>query len=271
MVVSEKAMDALKGIGLNLYERRLWAALLAKGSSNAGELSDIAKVPRSRAYDTLQSLAEKGFVLVQNTKPIGYVAIAPDEALERAKKKMESDIRNMEEKMDDLKSSPAMKELAGLFARGIKTVSSDDMSGSLKGRHLAKQHMDSMFKSAKKTINIVTGADGAVDLHENHYGSLRSAKESGVRVRIATVHNEKSSSAVKALSSVADVKHMSDVESLGGRFCVVDGSEMMMGLTDMKNVHDTQHVAVWSRSEHAAGSLMEPVFEMIWNNSKNVK
>ena len=86
MLASQKVFDSLKGIGLNLYERKLWVALLARGTSTAGELSSMANVPRSRSYDILQSLAEKGFVVVQTAKPLKYVAIAPEEALERAKK-----------------------------------------------------------------------------------------------------------------------------------------------------------------------------------------
>src|SRR5512136_2617124 len=91
MLASQKVLDTLKGIGLNLYERKLWVALLARGTSTAGELSTIANVPRSRSYDILQSLAEKGFVIVQTAKPIKYVAIAPEDALERAKKKIMED------------------------------------------------------------------------------------------------------------------------------------------------------------------------------------
>jgi sugar-specific transcriptional regulator TrmB len=97
MIASSKVMDALKGIGLNLYERRLWVALLARGTSTAGELSEIANVPRSRAYDILQSLADKGFVVVQTSKPIRYVAVAPEEALGRVKKKIEEDARTAQE------------------------------------------------------------------------------------------------------------------------------------------------------------------------------
>jgi len=36
MLATPKVMDALKNIGLNLYERRLWVALLARGTSTAG-------------------------------------------------------------------------------------------------------------------------------------------------------------------------------------------------------------------------------------------
>jgi sugar-specific transcriptional regulator TrmB len=269
MIASNKVMDVLKGIGLNLYERKLWVALLARGTSNAGELSGIAGVPRSRAYDILQSLAEKGFVVVQNAKPIKYVAISPSEALERAKKKMEEEITTIVERIDDLKSSPVMRELNEIFNKGMKVVSSEDMTGALKGKHMMKQHMDTMFRSASKHISIVTTAEGARELHEHHYDSLKKASDGGVKIRIATISNDKNQDAIKALKGVADVRHMGDKESqIGGRFCVVDGKETIIGLTDQKVVHDTQHISMWSRSEHAATKIMEPMFDMIWNSSK---
>jgi len=75
MLASSEVMDSLKSIGLNLYERKLWVALLAKGVATAGELSAVANVPRSRSYDVLQTLADKGYVVVQTSKPLKYVAV----------------------------------------------------------------------------------------------------------------------------------------------------------------------------------------------------
>ncbi|MBM3304269.1 MAG: TrmB family transcriptional regulator, partial [Candidatus Aenigmarchaeota archaeon] len=61
MVGTTESLDALKSIGLNLYERKIFVALLAKGVATAAEVSEIASVPRSRSYDVLESLADKGF------------------------------------------------------------------------------------------------------------------------------------------------------------------------------------------------------------------
>jgi sugar-specific transcriptional regulator TrmB len=271
MIASSKTMDVLKGLGLNLYERKLWVAILARGASTAGELSEIAGVPRSRAYDTLQSLADKGFLVVQNAKPIKYVAISPSEALEKAKKKMEEEIKTTIEKIDELKSSPVMKELNNIFNKGMKVVTSEEMTGALKGRHLVKHHMDSMIKSASKCINIITGPEGVKDLHEHHYNSLKRANDLGIKIRIATVLNEKNQDAIKALSDIANIRQIVDSESrVGGGLCVVDGREVIMGLTDPKEVHDTQHVAIWSKSEHAASKMFEPMFNAVWNGSKEI-
>src|SRR3989338_4070236 len=88
MVTNARTLDALKTIGLNKYERNLWVALLSRGASTAGELSDISNVPRSRCYDVLESLSSRGFVVMQPGKPMKYVAVPPKEAMERAKKKV---------------------------------------------------------------------------------------------------------------------------------------------------------------------------------------
>lgn len=271
MLASNRVMDALKGIGLNLYERKLWAALLARGTSTAGELSEIAAVPRSRAYDVLQSLADKGFVVVQNAKPLRYVAISPEEALDRVKGKMENDLKSTLERIDEMKTSPVMKELADIFTSGMKMVSSEELTGALKGRHLVKQHMDAMFKSARQKINILTTAEGAKELHDHHYDSLKRAKDNGALIKIATISDSSNQNILKTLGSIADIRHMNDKgAAVNGRFCVVDGKEMLMGLSNPNEMHDTQHVAIWSKSEHAAGSVLDPIFEMVWENAKPI-
>ncbi|MBN1502852.1 hypothetical protein JW930_04865, partial [Candidatus Woesearchaeota archaeon] len=50
MIVDKNFINKLRDFGLNTYESKIWAALLSRGVSTAGELSDIANVPRSRSY-----------------------------------------------------------------------------------------------------------------------------------------------------------------------------------------------------------------------------
>ena len=269
-LASQKVMDALKGIGLNLYERKLWVALLARGTSTAGELSEISNVPRSRSYDILQSLAEKGFVVVQMAKPLKYVAINPSEALDRAKKKLEEDMKITVERIDDMKSSAIMRELSSVYTQGLSMVSPEEITGSLKGKHSLMQQMSSMFKVANKRINIVTTPEGLEELFENHYNDLKRAVERGVKVQIAAAGLDKTTEASKGLNNVAEVRALNSKDlPIAGRFAVVDSKELVFSLTDHK-VHDTQHMAFWSKSEHAATSLLEPLFKMVWNSSKPV-
>ena len=65
MIIKEDFLNKLRHyFGLNLYEVRIWTALLSRGISSAGELADISDVPRSRAYDVLESLEKKGFIVI---------------------------------------------------------------------------------------------------------------------------------------------------------------------------------------------------------------
>ena len=89
MIVKEEFLSRLRKIfDLNLYEVKVWTALLSRGTSTAGELSNISDVPRSRTYDILESLEKKGFILMKLGKPIKFVAIKPEEVVERVKKNL---------------------------------------------------------------------------------------------------------------------------------------------------------------------------------------
>ena len=57
MIVKQELVKKLKGyFDLNIYETKVWLALLSKGISSAGEIAEISGVPRSRTYDVLESL-----------------------------------------------------------------------------------------------------------------------------------------------------------------------------------------------------------------------
>lgn len=270
MIGSQRVMDALKGIGLNLYERKLWVALLARGTSTAGELSEIANVPRSRSYDILQSLAEKGFVVVQTARPLRYVAISPEEALDRAKNKIMENTKTMLQRIDELKASPVMKELNEIHKEGLKLVSPEELTGSLRGKSSVAQQLSAMFKDANKKISILTTSEGLNELLSVHLEDLRRAKERGVQIRIAAGGIEKGAETIKLLNEVAEIRHLDQREvPIAGRFVVVDGKELIFSLTDPK-VHSTQDLAFWSKSEHAAANVLEPLFKLVWNNAKPV-
>jgi len=272
MIGSSELMDALKGIGLNLYERKLWAALLAKGTATAGELSGIANVPRSRTYDVLQTLADKGFVIIQTAKPLRYVAIPPAEALEKAKKRLRERFKKLENKIDRLKGSNLIKELNNLHDQGLKLVLPEEMTGALKGKYSVLQQMDSMFRNASNSVNIVTTPAGLNDLFENHISLLKKLNEKGVKIRIATKTDKSVSDAIKSLSGVAEIRNIiTDELPLSGRFYVVDGQQLMMGLSDPELVHSSQDMMFWTKSEHAARNMVELLFNLVWKKSKPVK
>ena len=178
MIVKDEFLSRLRKIfDLNLYEVKVWTALLSRGTSTAGELSSISDVPRSRTYDILESLDKKGFVVMKLGKPIKFVALKPDEVIERVKRNLVKNAQEKTKRLETLKNDEVLEELNTLFTKGIKFVEPSDLSGSLKGRQNLYNHLDMMIRNAEKSVVIVTTKEGLNRKIEALLPSLEKCKK----------------------------------------------------------------------------------------------
>ena len=123
MIVKDEFLSKLRRyFQLNLYEVKIWTALLSRGVSTAGELSDIANVPRSRSYDVLESLEKKGFVIMKLGKPIKYIAVPPKEAVERVKKRISEEAEFKQKMLEEIEASDIIEELTLLHNQGVELI-----------------------------------------------------------------------------------------------------------------------------------------------------
>ncbi len=264
MIVKEEFLSKLRTyFSLNLYEVKIWTALLSRGVSTAGELSDIANVPRSRSYDVLESLEKKGFVVMKFGKPIKYLAIAPVEVVERVKKHMKSEADRKVKRLDELRNTEVLNELKSLHTQGIELVDPNELSGSLRGRHNLYNHLDLMIKNAVNSVTIMTTSQGLMRKIEGLKASMEKAKKRGVKIRIAAPITKDTKDALKDIADVAEVRHTDN----GARFCVVDGKELMFMVLDDKNVHPTYDVGIWASTPFFASAL-ESMFNQNWQDMK---
>ncbi|MFH1506600.1 MAG: helix-turn-helix domain-containing protein, partial [archaeon] len=236
MIVKEEFLSKLRRyFSLNLYEVKIWTALLSRGVSTAGELSDIANVPRSRSYDILESLEKKGFVIMKIGKPIKYIAVPPKEVLERVKKNVKTDADIKVKRLEDLKKTEIINELNSLHTQGVELVEPSDLSGSLKGRHNLYNHLELTIKNAEKTVTIMTTAQGLMRKIEGLKPVFEEVKKRGVKIRIAAPITKENEKAVKDLKGLAEVRHTTSK----GRFVIVDGKELVFMVMDDAEVHPT--------------------------------
>ncbi|MFT4892749.1 MAG: sugar-specific transcriptional regulator TrmB [Candidatus Nanohaloarchaea archaeon] len=269
MVASQETLDKLEDIGLNMYERKIYSALISRGVSTAGELSEMTNVPRSRAYDVLESLAEKGFAVIKSNQPMEYVAIPPEQAIENIKSQHRKELEEKLQKLDTFKDSEAVDELESLYDQGLELVEPEEMSGSLKGSHQINQHMGTMFQDAEESIKIVTSEEGLNDLYENHSDLLKSARENGVNVKVLAPVTDKNRDSFEEMKEFSDVRHLqgNDFDVPEGRFAIIDNDALTMSMTH-DEVHETQDTAFWTKSDHMAEQTMDPVFDMLWEHSE---
>lgn len=252
MLVQKDFLHKLKDFGLNSYESKIWTALLSRGTSTAGELSDIANVPRSRSYDVLESLEKKGFIVMKVGKPISYMAVAPHEVIERIKKKLEQESKERLELLEQMKSAKVLEELTLLHEKGYLCVDQTDMTGSIRGRANIHNHLIMMVRNAKKSITIATTKEGLARKEAVLGKHLAKAKQRGVAVRIAAPAGNGLS---KELGKIAQMRSV----SFPSRFCIVDKKEVLFMLMDDTKVHPSYEVGVWVRTEYFA-HMLDSVF-----------
>src|SRR3989344_238213 len=122
-------------------------------------------------------------------KPIKFVALKPEEVVERVKRNLIVNAQEKSKRLEKLRGDEVLTELNSLFSSGVKFVEPSDLSGSLRGRQNMYNHLDMMLRAAEKTVTIVTTAEGLNRKLEALMPALDKAKRRGVSVRIAAPIN----------------------------------------------------------------------------------
>lgn len=135
--------EALRIIGLTQYESSAYIALNSLISATAIEISHASKVPRSRVYDILKSLKRKGFIEIENGKPLKYHVIPPGEVISTSKKRINRILNKAE------------KELTEVYEEGVSKIPAPIwlIHGPKK---IIKKELE-IFSRAKKDIKIRAG------------------------------------------------------------------------------------------------------------------
>ncbi|RME77708.1 hypothetical protein D6774_03520 [Candidatus Woesearchaeota archaeon] len=267
MIVKEEFLSKLRRyFSLNLYEVKIWTALLSRGIATAGELSDIANVPRSRAYDVLESLEKKGFAVTKLGKPIKYIAVPPQEVLERVKKHMQEEAQERVKRLDELKGTDILEELCALHNQGVELVEPADLSGSIRGRHNLYNHIELTIRNAEDTVTIMTTTQGLMRKLEGLKGTLETLKKRGVKVRIAAPLTKECKGVIEDIGDLAEIRHCEHK----ARFIIVDGQELIFMVMEDTEIHPTYDVGIWVNTPFFASAL-EELFEIAWENMKEAK
>ncbi len=265
MLIKEEFLKKLRSsFDLNQYEVKIWTALLSKGVASAGTIAEISDVPRSRAYDVLETLEKKGFVIVKLGKPIRYIAVEPSEIIKRVKKRINEHAEANIKMIEGVKENVLFKDLQLLYNQGIKHINMDDLSGSLKGRTNLYDHIETLLKNAKKSVIINTTPEGIVRKASELSHVLSKLSRNGVKIRIATKINDVSKKAVEELSKFAEIKHN---ERIDARFVIVDGINLVFMLSNDKEVHENYDSGIWVNTPFFAKAL-EQMFDESWRNLK---
>ncbi len=260
MIVSDTFLKKLRSaFNLNIYEAKIWTALLSKGVASASELADLGNVPRSRAYDVLETLEKKGFVIVKLGKPIRYVAVKPEDVFEREKRRIMDHAKDNVESLDKIKKTNLFGDLQSIYTQGIQHIDPANVSGAITGRNNIYEHYSSLINSAKKTINLVTSLEGLERKYNKLKDEIKKAHKRGVSVKIIAPVNPENKQMIQDLSKYAKIKNQ-DIKS---RFITCDDKQAMFITNDDKSLHEVYENAIWVTSPFFVNTLNN-MFNNAW-------
>ena len=102
MAEPQEAVDALTQFGLTEYEARCFVALTQLPHGTAKEIGQVADIPRSRVYETMDRLYDRGLVALHNADPKEYQCVSIDTALEQLREEYDSYFETAEDALRDL-------------------------------------------------------------------------------------------------------------------------------------------------------------------------
>lgn len=133
--------EHLMSLGMSEYEAKAYIATVVLGEGTIKEISDESKVPRSRAYDVMERLLEKGFVEVGNTNPRCYRANDPAEVFGHL-------IEDLEKARDEVVK--ALEEIGSTAERKNNPI------WTIKGEWAIDHKVAEMIDSAKREVVMIS-------------------------------------------------------------------------------------------------------------------
>jgi len=245
MPQNPEIINSLRNIGLNQYEARAYHALTSFGSSTAGELSEVADLPRPRVYDVLRGLQDKGFVVLKPGRPVKYASLPLIEALKTLRKQRENDLASDLTRIEGVGKSLFLKLKPSQAGKGEV----DELVWTLKGKQAIYSKLAAMISGAKENVVISSTPEGVMSKIKAAAKELDSAKARGVKIHVVSPI---SASEVSKLATV----HNREVPT---RFVVAD-NEALIFLTRDKT-HPDEEVGMWLQSEHIADTLRHFISE----------
>lgn len=255
MIIKQELLKKIRhSFGLNIYEAKVWLALLSKSISSAGEIAEISGVPRSRTYDVLESLEKQGFAIEKLGKPVKYIVVKPSLVIEKLRNNTVKEAEEKAKTLANLKGTEEFNELELLHKQGIQPIKSTDISGALKGRNNIYSQLAEMIENAEKEVILVTTASALHDEIKMLKPICSKLHKHGISVKITTnAEPDKIKQFCKEIGT--DVKSM----DLNARFCIVDGKSIMFMLADKTE----EDIGIWINSEFFASALKK-LFEFAW-------
>ena len=143
------------------YEIEAYLAVLEHGRLSASEIADRTDIPQPRVYDTVRSLADHGFVELQESRPMKVLAIEPEEAFGGVRSSLDDLVTGLEQRY----TAPARDAEAVTLIKSPATI---------------ERYLGEIIESAEYELLLSL----TPDLLAEFEAELRAKREAGVTIEL---------------------------------------------------------------------------------------
>jgi len=264
MLVKQDIINKIKDyFDLNVYETKVWLALLGKGIASAGQIAEISRVPRSRTYDVLESLEKKGFAIVKLGKPVKYLGVKPKMMLEKLKNNIRKNAEDSIVTLSNIKETDEFIQLENLYKKGMNPIKRQNLSIGLNGKSNISSHLKEILRNAKREVIICTNAEDMnlkIKLFQQTFGILKKAN---IKVKVVLSGND---NLIKQIGNNLGMK-IKKVD-LDAKFFIIDKKEILFYLSKNTNQEDK---AIWLNSQFFVQSFSSLFEKLLKENGNKTK
>lgn len=169
-VIEAKLVDHLMELGLSEYESHTLVALMRLGTGTASDVADFDHVPRTRVYDAVETLHDRGLVDIQHTTPRKFTVISTESIIRKLETERENTLAEVAELSEQLTPAAPPSEQMGVW--------------TVTGHSTVAQRVIEFIEEADDEIVYMTVDELLTDEHLDH---LREAEDRGVDIYLAGI------------------------------------------------------------------------------------
>ncbi|MBP1908756.1 TrmB family transcriptional regulator [Methanolobus bombayensis] len=247
-------ITSLQNLGFTSYEAKVYVALVRNGNATVSKLHDDSGVPNSAIYGALKKLEKRGIIEFQNTKPMRYRCIPPEDALSKLKNDYAEECDIAFEKLNEIYGESASER-------------TEELIWSISGVRNVTCKVIQMLEGAKKDILILASSTPFRTIAEKHaslkkdYTTIigilnKKSGDEGVSVRIISSCEDEAKK-MNNLIPLATVR-VNSLENAQPGFksfvIVVDNSEMLVDILK-DGEGDADLSAVWTNGAEFSATI----------------
>jgi sugar-specific transcriptional regulator TrmB len=260
MLVKTELINKIKDyFDLNVYETKVWLALIGQGSASAGEIAEISGVPRSRTYDVLETLEKKGFAIVKIGKPVKYLGVKPRMILDKLRNNVKSEADERIQSLSNIRETEEFAQLEELYKGGMEPIKREDVSAALKGKSNISNYLREIIRDAKKEVLICTSAKDILSKTKLFQQTFEVLKKANIKIKLCLSGEE-------ALIKKAETEFGIKIKKteIDAKFFIIDRNEILFYLS---NPESKEESAIWLNSEFFS-EYFASLFELAMGDKK---